>query len=70
MHTKDARKAGERELRLYALAALGGTPFFKERERAALALTDAITLVTRLLPAMMTLGPSDGSIADHGYCGQ
>lgn len=45
MHTKRARKAGESEQRLYALAAWQDAPFFTERERAALALTDALTLV-------------------------
>ena len=45
MHSKVARKAGESEQRLYAVAAWRDAPFFSERERAALALTDAITLV-------------------------
>jgi len=45
MHTKDARKAGESEQRLYAIAAWNEAPFFSERERAALALTDAVTLI-------------------------
>jgi len=45
MHTKDARKAGEREQRLYAVAAWHEAPFFSERERAALALTDAVTQI-------------------------
>ncbi len=45
MHTKDARAAGESEQRLYALAAWRETPFFDERERAALAWTDAVTNV-------------------------
>jgi AhpD family alkylhydroperoxidase len=45
MHSKDARKAGEAEQRLYAVAAWQEAPFFSERERAALALTDAVTLV-------------------------
>ncbi|MGH3174805.1 MAG: carboxymuconolactone decarboxylase family protein [Streptosporangiaceae bacterium] len=45
MHTKDARKAGESEQRLYAVAAWHEAPFFDERERAALALTDAVTLI-------------------------
>ena len=45
MHTKDARKAGESEQRLYAVAAWREAPFFSERERAALALTDAVTLL-------------------------
>jgi AhpD family alkylhydroperoxidase len=46
MHTKDARKAGESEQRLYAVAAWHEAPFFDERERAALALTDAVTLIS------------------------
>jgi len=45
MHAKDARKAGESEQRLYAVAAWHEAPFFSERERAALALTDAVTLI-------------------------
>ena len=45
MHTKDARAAGETEQRVYALNAWRETPFFTERERAALALTEAVTLV-------------------------
>jgi AhpD family alkylhydroperoxidase len=45
MHTKDARNAGESEQRLYAVAAWQEAPFFSERERAALALTDALTLI-------------------------
>ncbi|MEX0782468.1 MAG: carboxymuconolactone decarboxylase family protein [Dehalococcoidia bacterium] len=43
MHTKDARVAGETEQRLYALSAWRETPFFTEAERAALALTEALT---------------------------
>ena len=46
MHTKDARKAGETEQRLYALSAWRETPFYTERERAALAWTEAITLIS------------------------
>ncbi|KUN73602.1 alkylhydroperoxidase [Streptomyces canus] len=45
MHTKDARAAGETEQRIYALNAWRETPFFTGRERAALALTEAVTLV-------------------------
>jgi AhpD family alkylhydroperoxidase len=45
MHTKDARKAGESEQRLHAVAAWHEAPFFSEHERAALALTDAVTLI-------------------------
>src|SRR5919202_1240856 len=45
MHTKDARAVGETEQRLYALPAWRETPFFTERERAALALAEAVTLM-------------------------
>jgi AhpD family alkylhydroperoxidase len=44
MHTKDARAAGETEQRLYALTAWRETPFFSDMERAALALTESVTL--------------------------
>jgi AhpD family alkylhydroperoxidase len=45
MHTKDARLAGETEQRIYALNAWRETPFFSERERAALEWTEAVTRV-------------------------
>lgn len=45
MHTKDARAEGETEQRLYALVAWEETPFFTERERAALAWSEAVTKV-------------------------
>jgi AhpD family alkylhydroperoxidase len=45
MHSKDARARGETEQRLYALSAWRETPFYTDRERAALAWTDALTLV-------------------------
>jgi AhpD family alkylhydroperoxidase len=45
MHTKDARAIGETEQRLYALPAWRETPYFTERERAALAFTESVTLV-------------------------
>jgi AhpD family alkylhydroperoxidase len=47
MHTKDARALGESEQRLYALPAWRETPFFDERERAALAFTESVTLAAR-----------------------
>ena len=47
MHTKDARAAGEAEQRLYALPVWRETPFFTQRERAALAFTEAVTLAAR-----------------------
>jgi AhpD family alkylhydroperoxidase len=46
MHSKDARAEGETEQRLYALSAWEETPFFTDRERAALALTETVTLVS------------------------
>lgn len=55
MHSKDARARGETEQRLYALNAWRETPFYTERERAALALTEAITLIT------------DGHVSDEVY---
>src|ERR1700689_5725717 len=45
MHTKDARALGETEQRLYALNAWRETPFYSERERAALEWTEAVTLI-------------------------
>jgi AhpD family alkylhydroperoxidase len=47
MHAKDARAAGEAEQRLYALPAWRETPFFTHKERAALALTEDVTLMAR-----------------------
>jgi AhpD family alkylhydroperoxidase len=55
MHSKDARAAGESEQRLYALAAWRETPFFTDRECAALAWTEAVTLIT------------EGHVPDHVY---
>jgi AhpD family alkylhydroperoxidase len=47
MHSKDARKLGETEQRLYALSAWREGPFFSRRERAALGLTEAVTLIAQ-----------------------
>ena len=55
MHSKDARKAGETEQRIYALVAWRETPFYTERERAALAWTEALTLI------------SDNGVSDELY---
>jgi AhpD family alkylhydroperoxidase len=43
MHTKDARAEGESEQRLYGLSAWHESPFYTDRERAALAWTETIT---------------------------
>ena len=45
MHTKDALADGENPQRLYTLSAWRDTPFFTEKERAALAWTEAVTLL-------------------------
>lgn len=46
MHTTDARAQGEQEHRIHTLPAWRETPYFTAKERAALALTEAVTLVT------------------------
>jgi alkylhydroperoxidase family enzyme len=55
MHSKDARAAGETEQRLYLLDAWRESPLYSERERAALAWTEAVTLV------------ADGHVPDEAY---
>lgn len=55
MHTRDARKAGETEERLYLLDAWREAPIYSARERAALAWTEAVTLV------------ADGHVPDAVY---
>jgi len=45
MHTQDARKLGETEQRLYLLNAWRESPVYTDRERAALAWTEAVTLI-------------------------
>ena len=46
MHWKDLRARGESEQRLYSLDAWRECPYYTERERAALAWTEAVTLIT------------------------
>ena len=55
MHTQDARAEGETERRIYALNAWRETPFYTDRERAALAWTEAVTRI------------SDGGVPDALY---
>ncbi len=55
MHAKELRAAGESEQRLDLLSAWRESPFYSERERAALAWTEALTLVT------------DGHVPDEVY---
>ena len=47
LHTKDARKKGETEQRIYALSAWKESNFFTEKEKSVLALTEAITLINK-----------------------
>jgi AhpD family alkylhydroperoxidase len=46
MHTKDARKAGETEQRIYALSAWEESPLFTEEERAVLSLIEEVTKIS------------------------
>jgi AhpD family alkylhydroperoxidase len=46
-HAKDARRYGETQQRLYGLSAWRETPFFTDRERSALVLTEAVTLIAQ-----------------------
>ncbi len=46
IHSKEARAAGESEQRLYTLSAWREAPFYTDRERAALAWTEAVTLIS------------------------
>src|SRR5687768_3058712 len=47
MHSKDARAAGETEQRLYGLSAWRETPYYSDRERAALAWAEVVTLISQ-----------------------
>ncbi|KPU82337.1 hypothetical protein JI57_04120 [Psychromonas sp. PRT-SC03] len=47
IHTEQARKTGETEQRLYALSAWQESPLFTEKERATLALTEEVTLISK-----------------------
>ncbi len=55
MHTRDARKAGETEQRIYLLNAWREAPVFSEEERAILALTEEVTLI------------QNGGVSDETY---
>ncbi len=47
IHTKDAREEGESEQRLYCLSAWSETPFYSDRERAALAWAEAVVRLSQ-----------------------
>lgn len=61
MHARDARAGGEAERRLYALPVWREAPFFTARERAALAWTEALTLVAQ----HPDLDPPYAALAQH-----
>ena len=62
MHSLDARAAGESEQRLYTLEAWSETPFFSDRERAALAWTESVTEIAQT-HAPTTFTPTCKSIS-------
>jgi AhpD family alkylhydroperoxidase len=66
MHTKDARAAGETEQRLHTLSAWRETPFFTPAERAALALTEALTLVAQGHPSDEVVEEVRAQFGDDG----
>ena len=55
MHTKELRAGGESEQRLYLLSVWHESPFYSDRERAALAWTEAVTLI------------ANGDVSDQVY---
>ena len=62
MHTNDARKQGETDDRMHLLNAWREAPVFSERERAALAWAEAITLVApKAICRTMSMSPRAGS---------
>lgn len=68
MHTRDARKAGETEQRIYALNAWRDTPFFDEQERALLALTEEVTLISNKVSNETYNNAA--ALFDHAYLAQ
>jgi AhpD family alkylhydroperoxidase len=69
MHTRDARKAGETEQRIYALNAWQETPFFTPEERAILALTEEVTLISHKHVADTTYNQA-AALFDEQYLSQ
>lgn len=65
MHTRDARAAGESEERLYLLSAWRESPLYSARERAALAWTEALTLVASTHAPDVDYGTAEGQFNDQ-----
>ena len=68
LHTRDARKAGETEQRIYALNAWRETPFFDEQERALLALTEEVTFINNKVSN--EIYNNAAALFDHVYLAQ
>jgi len=66
MHAKDARAAGETEQRLYAVSTWHEAPFFSPAERAALALTDAFTLLAGNPPPDAVIADAERELGAEG----
>jgi AhpD family alkylhydroperoxidase len=60
MHSKDARAGGETEQRLFVLSAWREAPFYSDRERAALAWTEAVTQISE--------GPAEDEVYEEARC--
>jgi AhpD family alkylhydroperoxidase len=65
LHTKQARKAGETEQRIYALNAWRETSFFTDEERAILAITEEITLVAQSHVSDQVYRQAAGKLGEH-----
>src|SRR3990170_4792778 len=65
MHTRDARAHGETEERLYLLDAWRESPLYSDRERAALAWTEALTLVSQTYAPDQVYRELDAHFADE-----
>lgn len=65
MHTRDARKAGETEQRIYVLNAWRDTSFFTEEEKAILALTEEITQISHAGVSDQTYQQAASVLEEH-----
>ncbi|RZK38854.1 MAG: carboxymuconolactone decarboxylase family protein [Pedobacter sp.] len=65
MHTKDARKNGETEQRIYLLNAWKETTLFSEEERVILAMTEEVTLITQSGLSAETYGKAKAVFSDQ-----
>lgn len=66
MHTREARKSGETEDRLYALSAWHESPLFTELERVVLAVTEEVTLISEKGLSTDTYSNALGLLGENG----